>query len=334
MNSPLYHGDKIYHWFPNSSLDFVSSPQVMLDNLSQWFRNFRIPNFSKIFLPLHGVNVNIATNSTQFNHPIQNLAWEMAHCLEQNNFHLHYQPQVDLKTGALLGVETLIRWHHPRLGLISPAEFIPIAEQTGLIVPMGYWVLQQSCLQYQRWLSQGIPPFKLSVNLSLRQLQEQNLVTEIKNIVNQTKINCQQITLEVTESLMLYEPGETINRLNQLNDMGIQIAIDDFGVGYSSLSYLKDLPLQTLKIDKSFLDDLLAKEKNQVILQTIIELGHRLGLKIVAEGVESLEQLAVLKSMDCDYGQGYLFSRPLTDQDVTALFRTSSFLESHPLATV
>ncbi|MBE9197067.1 EAL domain-containing protein [Synechocystis salina LEGE 00031] len=332
MNSSLYRGDKIYHWFLTSSLNFVFSPQAMLDNLSQWFRNFLIPNFSNKSLTVHGVNKVV--NSAQSNHPIQNLAWEMAHSLEQNKFHLHYQPQVDIKTGALLGVETLIRWHHPRLGLISPAEFIPIAEQTGLIVPMGYWVLQQSCLQYQRWLSQGIPPFKLSVNLSLRQLQETNLVTEIKNIVSQTKINCQQITLEVTESLMLCEPGETIHHLNQLNDMGIQIAIDDFGVGYSSLSYLKDLPLQTLKIDKSFLDDLLTREKNQVILQTIIELGHRLGLKIIAEGVESSEQLAVLKSMDCDYGQGYLFSRPLTDQDATALFRTSSFLDSRPLATV
>lgn len=332
MNSPLYHGGKIRHWFPNSSPDFVSSPQAMLDNLSKWFRNFTIPNFSNKSSLLHGVNK--VANSPQFNDPIQNLAWEMAHCLEQNKFHLHYQPQVDIKTGALLGVETLIRWHHPHLGFISPAEFIPIAEQTGLIVPMGYWVLQQSCLQYQRWLSQGIPPFKLSVNLSLRQLQEANLVTEIQSIVTQTQISCQQITLEVTESLMLYEPGETINRLNQLNEMGIQIAIDDFGVGYSSLSYLKDLPLQTLKIDKSFLDDLLTREKNQVILQSIIELGHRLNLKIVAEGVESVEQLAMLKSMDCDYGQGYLFSRPLTDQDTTTFFRTSSFLETRCLATV
>ncbi|MBE9174358.1 EAL domain-containing protein [Synechocystis salina LEGE 06155] len=332
MNSSLYHGDKIRHCFPNSSLDFTSSPQAMLDNLSKWFRKFSISHLSNNSLSLQGVNT--VADSAQFNYPIQNLAWEMAHCLEENKFHLHYQPQINIKTGGLLGVETLIRWHHPRLGFISPAEFIPIAEKTGLIVPMGYWVLQQSCLQYQRWLSQGIPPFKLSVNLSLRQLQEANLVTEIKNIISQTRIECQQITLEVTESLMLCEPGETINRLNQLNDMGIQIAIDDFGVGYSSLSYLKDLPLQILKIDKSFLDDLLTREKNQVILQSIIELGHRLGLKIVAEGVESLEQLAVLKSMDCDYGQGYLFSRPLTDQDATALFRTSSFLETRSLATV
>ncbi|WP_238546661.1 MULTISPECIES: bifunctional diguanylate cyclase/phosphodiesterase [unclassified Synechocystis] len=258
----------------------------------------------------------------------------MTRCLEQGKFHLNYQPQIEIKTGHLLGVESLIRWQHPRLGFISPAEFIPIAEQTGLIVPMGYWVLEQSCLQYQRWLSQGIPPFKLSVNLSLRQLQEPNLVAEVKNIIEQTQINCQKITLEVTESLMLYEPGEAIKRLNQLSEMGLQIAIDDFGVGYSSLSYLKDLPLHTLKIDKSFLDDLLTREKNQVILQSIIELGHRLALKIVAEGVESVEQLAALKSMDCDYGQGYLFSRPLNSEDATALFKKSSFVEVRSLTKV
>lgn len=319
MNSQLRHGSINFHRLLVTFLSFVSSPQQMLADLSRWFRNLT-PTLGNRNKQIDGRDGGLVGDY------IQNLAWDMAQSLEQDRFHLNYQPQIEIKTGNLLGVETLIRWNHPRLGLISPADFIPIAEKTGLIVPMGYWVLEQSCLQYKKWRASGIPPFKLSVNLSLRQLQEDNLIPQVKKILQETQMNPQELSLEVTESLMLQEPGQAINRLNQLNDLGLAIAIDDFGVGYSSLSYLKDLPLHTLKIDKCFLDDLLTKEKNQVILQSIIELGHRLTLKIIAEGVESQEQLDMLNDMDCDYGQGYLFSRPLGLKETTAFFQKSSFL--------
>ena len=245
---------------------------------------------------------------------------ELCQALENQDFSLSYQPQIHLATGELFGVETLLRWQHPQLGFISPAHFIPIAEKTGLIVPMGYWVLRQSCRQYQQWQREGIAPFKLSVNLSLRQLQEPDLVQRIQEILRETGMNPQHLALEITESLMFQEPDKAIARLHQLKRLGIQIAIDDFGVGYSSLSYLKDLPIQTLKIDKSFLDDLLTIQKNQVILQSIIELGHRLTLNIIAEGIENQEQLTVLRQMNCDYGQGYFFSRPLEFSDITQYF--------------
>lgn len=262
----------------------------------------------------------------------ETLVWDLFHALEKEEFTLHYQPQIHLDTGNLLGVETLIRWRHPRLGPISPAEFIPIAEKTGLIVPIGYWVLKQSCLQYQRWRSLGIPPFKLAVNLSLRQLQEEDLLNKIQWILEDTQMNPKELALEVTESLVFQDPDQAIARLIGLQKMGIQIAIDDFGVGYSSLSYLKNLPIHTLKIDKSFLDDLITTEKNQVILQSIIELGHRLNLKIIAEGVESQEQLNILKEMKCDYGQGYLFSRPLGLLEITHYFQEAIFCNHSLLA--
>ncbi|MEB3160398.1 MAG: EAL domain-containing protein, partial [Synechocystis sp.] len=194
--------------------------------------------------------------------PIPHLAWDMVQALEQEDFFLYYQPQIDLSTGQLWGVETLIRWQHPQFGAISPATFIPIAEKSGLIVPLGYWVLKQSCQQYQKWRTLGIHPFKLSVNLSLRQLQEAELVPRIQTILQDTQMNPQNLALEVTESLMYQDPEKVIARLTRLKQIGIQIAIDDFGVGYSSLSYLKDLPLNILKIDKSFLDDLFSTPKD------------------------------------------------------------------------
>ncbi len=327
MNFLLRHSATNRHWHPINLLSFVSSPQQMLADLSKWIRHLGSALGHK------GEHVNVKNNKATGDY-VQDLAWAMTQALEQDKFHLNYQPQIEIKTGNLLGVETLIRWNHPRLGFISPAEFIPIAEKTGLIVPIGYWVLKQSCLQYKKWIAIGIPPFKLSVNLSLRQLQESNLIQQVKKILQETQMDPQELTLEVTESLMLQEPGQVINRLNQLNELGLKIAIDDFGVGYSSLSYLKDLPLHTLKIDKSFLDELLTKEKNQIILQSIIELGHRLALKIVAEGVESEKQLDMLNTMDCDYGQGYLFSRPLGLDDATTFFQNSSFVEQSSLVSI
>ena len=285
----------------------------MFQSLRHWFQSVKPPFRPFVQKP----------PETPFSRTASLPAWiqELCQALETQALSLSYQPQIHLETGELLGVETLLRWQHPQLGTISPADFIPIAEKTGLIVPIGYWVLRQSCWQYQQWQREGIPPFKLSVNLSLRQLQEPDLVTQIQAILQETGMNPRYLALEITESLMFYEPEKAISRLHQLKKLGIQMAIDDFGVGYSSLSYLKDLPVQTLKIDKSFLDNLLGIRKNQVILHSIIELGHRLALNIIAEGIENQEQLTLLRQMNCDYGQGYFFSRPLDSPAITHYFQ-------------
>ena len=251
----------------------------------------------------------------------RNFAQELTESLDRNELFLDYQPQIDLETGQLLGVESLVRWHHPRLGRVSPADFIPIAEETGLIIPMGYWILRRACQQYQQWQSLAIAPFKLSVNLSLCQLKDTNLVAVIRSILIETEINPDYLELEITESFMVSDISAAIATLTELRGLGIQIAINDFGTGYSSLSSLKNLPIQTLKIDKSFLDDLLVTNKNQVILQSIIELGHRLKLKIIAEGIENEEQLKILKAMSCDCGQGYFLSRPLHLEALIHYFR-------------
>jgi EAL domain-containing protein (putative c-di-GMP-specific phosphodiesterase class I) len=250
-----------------------------------------------------------------------NFAKELSQALEREELFLDYQPQIDLETGKLSGVESLVRWHHPRLGRISPADFIPIAEETGLIIPMGYWILRRACQQYQQWQSLGIAPFKLSVNLSLCQLKDPNLVSVIRSILIETEINPDYLELEITESFMVSDISAAIATLTELRELGIQIAIDDFGTGYSSLSSLKNLPIQTLKIDKSFLDDLSLTNKNQVILQSIIELGHRLKLQIIAEGIENEGQLKILKTMNCDCGQGYFLSRPLHLEALIHYFR-------------
>ena len=250
-----------------------------------------------------------------------NFATELSQALERDELFLDYQPQIDLETGQLSGVESLVRWHHPRLGRISPADFIPIAEETGLIIPMGYWILRRACQQYKQWQSLGIASFKLSVNLSLCQLKDPNLVPVIRSILIETEINPDYLELEITESFMVSDISAAIATLTELRKLGIQIAIDDFGTGYSSLSSLKNLPIQTLKIDKSFLDDLLVTNKNQVILQSIIELGHRLKLQIIAEGIENEGQLKMLKAMNCDCGQGYFLSRPLHLEALIHYFR-------------
>ncbi len=238
-------------------------------------------------------------------------AEHLRQALDHQEFVLYYQPQLDLQTGAYLGVEVLLRWHHPQLGWISPNQFIPLAEKTGLIVSIGYWVLLHACYQYQKWQSEGIFPLKLSVNLSPLQLQQPDLIEQIQQVLNLTQMPPHCLELEVTESCLMVNVEEKIGLLNRLQMMGIQIAIDDFGTGYSSFASLKNLPIHTLKIDKSFLEDLMNVSKNRVILHSIIELGHRLKLKIIAEGVETLEQFNILRMFNCDYGQGYFISHPL-----------------------
>jgi diguanylate cyclase (GGDEF)-like protein len=239
--------------------------------------------------------------------------------LEREEFLLHYQPQIDMSTGRIIGMETLIRWYHPKLGLISPADFIPLAEESGLIVPIGNWVLHSACEQNKAWQEAGFPPIIVSVNLSARQFQQKNLVETIASILTETGLEARWLKLEITESVVMHNVEETVAALHELKAIGVHIAIDDFGTGYSSLSYLKCFPIDTLKIDRSFVRDITTNSNDAVIALAVITLAHNLKLKVIAEGVETEEQLVYLRKYHCDQMQGYLFSRPVSAEQFKKL---------------
>jgi diguanylate cyclase (GGDEF)-like protein len=232
--------------------------------------------------------------------------------LERKQFLLHYQPQMDIETGRICGMEALVRWQHPDLGLVYPAEFIALAEETGLIVPLGEWVLRAACAQTRAWHQAGCPGLTVAVNLSARQFQHQGLMDTITRVLKETEIDPRKLEVEITESIAMQNADFTNVILRHLKDTGVQIAMDDFGTGYSSLSYLRKFPIDTLKIDQSFVRDLTTDPNDAAIANAIIVLAHSLKLKVVAEGVETREQETFLKAHHCDKLQGYLFNRPLT----------------------
>jgi diguanylate cyclase (GGDEF)-like protein len=239
---------------------------------------------------------------------------DLRQALEHEEFLLHYQPIVSLTTGKLSGFEALVRWEHPKQGFVSPVEFIPLAEDTGLIVPLGEWVLRQACWQMRQWqleYPEAARELKLSVNLAGKQLQESNLVEKIDEILVQTKLPGESLRLELTESTLMERTEEMIRVLQEIRDRRIQLSIDDFGTGYSSLSYLHRFPVTTLKIDRSFVSNMSTDPDNFEIVRTVIALAHTLSMEVVAEGVETLEQSIQLRSLGCELSQGYLFSRPL-----------------------
>jgi diguanylate cyclase (GGDEF)-like protein len=231
--------------------------------------------------------------------------------LERSEFEVHYQPQVDINTRRVVGVEALVRWRHPELGLVSPAEFIPLAEDTGLIVPLGEWVLRTACAQSQAWQAEGLAPLRVSVNLSARQFQQQNLSDIVARVLQETGLSARYLELELTESSIMKNPESAVRTLGELKAMGINIAVDDFGTGFSSLGYLKRLPIDTLKIDQSFVRDMTTDPDDAALVMAIITLAHNLRLDVIAEGVETEEQLRFLHLLRCDAWQGYLFRRPL-----------------------
>jgi diguanylate cyclase (GGDEF)-like protein len=231
--------------------------------------------------------------------------------LDHKELFLHYQPQINIQTNQLTGFEALVRWSNPELGLISPVDFIPLAEDIGLIIPIGEFVLYQACLQSQQWREHYQVDTSISVNLSGRQLIQANIVERIIDIVNSTKLPLHLVTIELTESILMDHTKETLDKLEKLSASGFTISIDDFGTGYSSMSYLKRYPIDTLKIDRSFVSDLPDDTNDVAITQAIIALGKNLGMKLVAEGVETEAQLAFLKMHDCDTAQGFLYSRPI-----------------------
>lgn len=251
--------------------------------------------------------------------------------LERDEFRIHYQPQIDLKTGRILSMEALIRWQHPELGLVAPGEFIPLAEETGLICPIGKWAIAAATRQNYQWQLAGLPPIRIAVNLSARQFHQQNFLQEIAEILSETQLPPGYLELEITESIAMQDVDLTISLLHGFHEMGIAIALDDFGTGYSSLSSLKHFPLDQLKIDRSFIQEVPTKSHDAAIIEAIVTLGHGLNLEVMAEGVETLEQLEFLQSVNCDAAQGYLFSKPVPVEIATELYRQSMF--SFPLSS-
>ena len=243
----------------------------------------------------------------------------LRHAIERDEFRIHYQPIVHLASGAITAVEALLRWEHPNLGLIAPAEFIPLAEETGLIVPIGEWVLDTACVQNKAWQSAGYEPIKVSVNLSARQFQQPGLVETVQNALQKARLDPKYLELELTESLIMQNAETTVEILRQLSDMGVTLSIDDFGTGYSSLNYLKRFPIHRLKIDRSFVHDLVTDPDDAAIVKAIISMAHSLKLDVVAESVETQEQLEFLRQNGCDKMQGFIFSRPVPSEVLTQL---------------
>ena len=253
---------------------------------------------------------------------------ELQKAIEQNQFSLHYQPKLDLRTGELVGVEALIRWNHPRWGMVSPESFIGIAEETGLIIPIGEWVLLAACRQMVNWQHEGFFTV-VSVNLSPKQFSNSNIVKTIEEVLQKTGLDPHYLELELTESLKS-DMEHTISSLQQLKQLGISISIDDFGTGYSSFNYLKEFPIDTLKIDQSFVKELHHKPNDEAIVKTIISIAHNLNLKVVAEGIETKEQLIFLQQHLCDQGQGYFFSKPMPATELKdKLFEVQQVVNDH-----
>ena len=246
---------------------------------------------------------------------------DLRHALERRELFLHYQPQVHLHTGAITGVEALLRWRHPRLGLVSPAKFIPLAEDTHLILPIGEWVLRQACAQARSWQDAGLPPLRMGVNLSARQFRQPDLAGTVRRILGETGLDPHRLDIELTESTLVKSPEAVAEILSGLETLGIQISIDDFGTGYSSLTYLKRLPIDILKIDQSFVRGVASDPDDASIVIAIIALAHALGIQTIAEGVETREQAQFLRKHGCETMQGFYFSKPIEADALAALLR-------------
>ena len=267
---------------------------------------------------------NFQCYSAQMNvYSFDRLALEssLRHALERNEFLLHYQPKVDVRSGNIVGTEALVRWQHPDMGMIAPAQFIPVAEETGLIVPLGAWVLRTACAQNRKWQRQGFPHLRVAVNLSPRQFRQENLVRQVARILHETGLDAGSLELEITESMVVQDLGQAVKILTELRAMGVSLSIDDFGTGYSSLAHFMSFPIDSVKIDRSFIQDLPVAADAAAITRAIIVIAGSLKLKVVAEGVESKEQLDFLREHKCPEIQGYYFSRPLPSHEIAGMLR-------------
>ncbi|HEY9064436.1 MAG TPA: EAL domain-containing protein [Burkholderiaceae bacterium] len=249
------------------------------------------------------------------------LASHLRHALEVQEFELHYQPKIDCRSGRLTGLEALLRWKHPDLGNVSPAKFIPVAEETGLIVPLGLWVLETACRQHVAWLAQGMAAPAMAVNLSARQFSHPRLLEDVRDVLTRTGMEPGQLELEITESMLMRDVQQATAVLHAFKAMGIRVSVDDFGTGYSSLSTLKRFPVDCIKVDRSFIRDVAHNDEDRAITNAIIAMGKTLGLAVVAEGVERAEQVEFLREHGCDQLQGFFFSRPRAAAEIPALVR-------------
>jgi len=243
----------------------------------------------------------------------------LRHALAENQLFIVYQPQLDLRSGKVTAVEALLRWNHPKVGLVMPAEFIDLAEESGQIIPIGGWVLHEACRQNKAWQDAGLPPVTVCVNVSPRQFQDRNLLSRVKSALSESGLEGKYLELEVTEGLVMQNIAHAVEIMNELQSLDVQISIDDFGTGYSSLAALKVFPVARLKIDKSFINDLAADENDQAVTSAVISLGRKLNLKVIAEGVETDGQVAFLRENDCDEIQGFHFSKPVDPGDIAAM---------------
>jgi diguanylate cyclase (GGDEF)-like protein/PAS domain S-box-containing protein len=257
----------------------------------------------------------------------QSLEDSMRHALEREEFSVHYQPKVNLESGEIVGVEALIRWLHPDLGLVSPAEFIPIAEECGLMVPIGRWVMGQACHQAQAWQEIGLAPIRIAVNISAAELRAPDFLRGVGVILEETGLDPHLLELELTETFLMQDSTAMSAVLHNLKRLGLKLALDDFGTGYSSLNHLKRFPIDTLKIDRSFVRGITTNSDDASIVCAVISMGKNLHMRVIAEGVETREQLTFLQDRECPFGQGYYFSRPLTGKACTQLLRQGIALD-------
>ncbi|MDP4092023.1 MAG: EAL domain-containing protein [Bacillota bacterium] len=245
----------------------------------------------------------------------------LRHAIVRDELDIHYQPQVDINTGKIVSLEALLRWNHPKLGMIPPAKFIPIAEETGLIIPIGEWVLRKACKKVKDWQDQGYGRVNISVNLSVKQFYQCDIVSTIKDVLKETDLEPKFLELEITESIAIQDLESVVRSLNTLKAMGIKVSLDDFGTGYSSLNYLKRIPIDMLKIDKAFINDIGKDNNQEAITKAVIAIAHVMDISVIAEGVETREQFEFLSNNDCDIVQGYLLSKPLPEKEVENLVK-------------
>jgi EAL domain-containing protein (putative c-di-GMP-specific phosphodiesterase class I) len=252
----------------------------------------------------------------------QSVEMDLRRALERRELMLHYQPKINLKTGAITGAEALLRWTHPTRGSVSPAEFIPIAEDCGLILPIGNWVRREACKQARAWVDMGLPASTMAVNVSGMEFRNEHFLEGVFAILDETGLDPRCLELEMTESVLMKRAEATASILHALRERGVRVAIDDFGTGYSSLSYLRKFPVDSLKIDQSFVHQISTEGGDTPIVSAVISMARSLNLRVIAEGVETAEELAFLRAHHCDEVQGYYFSRPVPPEQFARLLRT------------
>ncbi len=257
------------------------------------------------------------------------LATELRQALEREEFSLHYQLQIDLRSGVIIGTEALLRWRHPQLGNIEPARFLPIAEETGLIEPIGEWVLRKACLQNKRWQQAGLAPVRMAINLSARELARPCLAQRVARCLSDAQLDPEYLGLELTESASMHDPDKTLNVMHKLRELGIGLSIDDFGTGYSNMQYLQRFPVEKLKLHGSFISEIATNPGSLAITDAVISVAHRLGMKVVAEMAETKDQVALLAACGCDQAQGYYFSAPVVADTCAKLLRIGRMNVAH-----